>query len=48
MKPVFTGVFGAFMFAALASTAIAENKLTIAFATVGEKKVVDMFVELIQ
>ncbi len=30
MKPVFTGVFGAFMFAALASTAIAETKLTIA------------------
>ena len=27
---------------------INENKLTIAFATVGEKKVVDMFVELIQ
>ena len=30
MKSVFTGVFGAFMFAALASTAIAETKLTIA------------------
>jgi sorbitol/mannitol transport system substrate-binding protein len=30
MKPVFTGVFGAFMFAALASTAVADTKLTIA------------------
>jgi sorbitol/mannitol transport system substrate-binding protein len=30
MKPVFTGALSAFMFAALASTAIAETKLTIA------------------
>jgi sorbitol/mannitol transport system substrate-binding protein len=36
MKPVFTGVFGAFMFAALASTAIAETKLTIATVNNGD------------
>ena len=36
MKPVFTGVFGAFMFAALASTAVAETKLTIATVNNGD------------
>jgi sorbitol/mannitol transport system substrate-binding protein len=36
MKPVFTGVLGAFMFAALASTAIAETKLTIATVNNGD------------
>ncbi|MBL8903792.1 MAG: sugar ABC transporter substrate-binding protein, partial [Rhizobiales bacterium] len=36
MKPVLTGVFGAFMFAALASTAIAETKLTIATVNNGD------------
>ena len=36
MKPVFTGVFGAFMFAALASTAIADTKLTIATVNNGD------------
>ena len=36
MKPVFTGVFGAFMFAALATTAIAETKLTIATVNNGD------------
>jgi sorbitol/mannitol transport system substrate-binding protein len=36
MKPVFAGVFGAFMFAALASTAIAETKLTIATVNNGD------------
>ena len=37
MKTVFTGVFGAFMFAALASTAaIAETKLTIATVNNGD------------
>ena len=36
MKPVFTGVFGAFMFAALASTAMAETKLTIATVNNGD------------
>ena len=36
MKPVFTGVFGAFMLAALASTAIAETKLTIATVNNGD------------
>src|SRR5215204_6217890 len=36
MKPVFTGVFGAFMFAALATTAFAETKLTIATVNNGD------------
>jgi polyol transport system substrate-binding protein len=36
MKPVFTGVFGAFMFAALATTAVAETKLTIATVNNGD------------
>jgi sorbitol/mannitol transport system substrate-binding protein len=36
MKPVFTGAFGAFMFAVLASTAIAETKLTIATVNNGD------------
>jgi sorbitol/mannitol transport system substrate-binding protein len=36
MKPVFTGAFGAFMFAALATTAIAETKLTIATVNNGD------------
>ena len=36
MKPVVTGVFGAFMFAALASTAVAETKLTIATVNNGD------------
>jgi len=36
MKPVFTGVFGAFMFAALATTAMAETKLTIATVNNGD------------
>ncbi len=36
MKPVFTGVFGAFVFAALATTAIAETKLTIATVNNGD------------
>ncbi len=36
MKPVLTGVFGAFMFAALASTAIAETQLTIATVNNGD------------
>ena len=36
MKTVFTGVFGAVMFAAMASTAIAETKLTIATVNNGD------------
>ena len=36
MKPVFTGVFGAFMFAALTSTALADTKLTIATVNNGD------------
>ncbi len=36
MKPVLTGVFGAFMFAALTSTAVAETKLTIATVNNGD------------
>jgi len=49
MKPVFTGVFGAFMFAALASTAIAETKLTIATVNNGDmirmQKLTDDFIK---
>jgi len=36
MKPLLSGVFGAFAFAALASTAIAETKLTIATVNNGD------------
>src|SRR5689334_5878787 len=36
MKPVFTGVFGALIFAALASTAVADTKLTIATVNNGD------------
>jgi sorbitol/mannitol transport system substrate-binding protein len=36
MKPALTGVFGAFMFAALASTALADTKLTIATVNNGD------------
>ena len=36
MKSVITGVLGAFMFAALASTAIAETTLTIATVNNGD------------
>jgi len=36
MKPLFTGVIGAFAFAALASTAVAETKLTIATVNNGD------------
>ena len=36
MKAVFTGVFGAMMFAALSTTALAETTLTIATVNNGD------------